>query len=410
MNDTVFRLNSRDLSTDPLPELQRMLDAGPLVMGHIPLLGRIHTLTTWAAVDEFLRDSTRFVRDPAQAGRTAIAGLQWWMPKILTVLAQNMMAYDGERHRRLRQLVEQAFVRRNVEEMRPRIAQITNELLDQMVVREQQDGQVDFLEHFARPLPLIVICELLGLPDADRPRFTRWFAPISRVGSALSFLKIMPGMWNVRRYLIRHIQQCRQEPREGLISALIESEASGDQLNDDELLAMIFLLLVAGHETTTHLLTCGLLTLLDHPEQTTQLTADWSLAESTVSEILRYMSPIQFCKPRYVAEDMELHGQPLRRGQLVIGCLASANIDPQQFPDPQQFDIRRSPNRHLTFGRGIHTCPGLRLAHLETETAYERLFTRFPKVRLATDRQDIRWNQRVGMRTLTALPLKLSES
>lgn len=408
MNDTVFRLSSQELSQDPVPELQRLLNAGPVVTGRIPLLGKIATLTTWPAVDEFLRDSDHFVRDPAKAGKTAIAGLQWWMPRMLTVIAQNMMAYDGEQHRRLRQLVEQAFVRRNVDSMRPRVEEITQQLLERMATEERQHGHVDFLEHFARPLPLIVICELLGLPDSDRPRFTRWFAPISRVGSALGFLRLVPGMWNVRRYLIEQIRQCRRQPRDGLISALIEAEDSGDQLTDDELLAMVFLLLVAGHETTTHLLTCGLLTLLDHPDQTATLTSDWSLAESAVSELLRYTSPVQFCKPRYAAEDMDLYGRPIRRGEMIIGCLASANLDPQEFPDPTRFDIRRAPNRHLTFGRGIHTCLGLRLAQLETQVAYEQLFTRFPQLRLAVDRTSVGWNQRVGMRTLSALPLKLT--
>ncbi len=379
MNDAVFQLNSSTMGADPYPELKRMLAAGPLVQGRIPLIGKTWTLTTWDAVDSFLRDSERFARDPRKAGKTAVAGLQWWMPRMLRAIANNMMAYDGDDHRRLRQLVEQAFVRHNVESLRPRIEEITDQLLDQLAATEQRVGHVEFLESFARPLPLTVICELLGLPDSDRPRFSKWFAPVSRVSSAMGFLKLLPGMWNVRRYLIEQIDICRRQPRDGLISALIEAEDSGDTLNDDELLAMIFLLLVAGHETTTHLLSGGLLTLLDHPQQTAQLTADWSAGETAVHELLRYVSPVQLCKPRYAVENMELSGQSIRRGELIIGCLASANLDPAEFSDPEQLDLRRSPNRHLTFGRGIHICLGMRLAVLETQIAFERLFTRFPE-------------------------------
>ncbi len=385
-----------------------MLNEGPLVRARIPIIGRTWTVTSWAAVDELLRDSDRFVRDPAKAGKTLLAGMQWWMPRILRALGQNMMAYDGNRHRRLRLLVEQAFVKRNVESMRPRIEQIADELIDQMETIQCRDGQVDFLEHFARPLPLIVICELLGLPDSDRPRFTGWFAPISKVSSSAGFVKLLPGMWNVRKYLMDQIGMCRSHPRYGLISDLIEAEESGDQLTDDELLAMVFLLLAAGFETTTHLISGGLLTLLDHPDQTEQLKADWSLAQGAVDEALRYVSPVQMCKPRFAAEDMELYGEWIQRGGLVIGFLASANLDPQEFSNPEQFDIQRSPNRHLTFGRGIHICLGLRLAHLETQIAWQRLFTRHPSVHLAIDRMSIAWNARVGMRTLSALPLQLS--
>lgn len=405
---SVFEMNSVALLNDPFPELQRLLDAGPIVKTKIPIIGSTWTLTSYSAVDEFLRDSKRFVRDPAKAGKKLVAGMQWWMPAMFRALAQNMMARDGDDHRRLRLLVEKAFARRNVDGMRAHIVEVVDELVDQMGSNTSNDGHVDFVEYFARELPLAVICELLGLPDSDRPKFRNWFAPISKVSSLIGFFRIMPGMFKLKKYLVAQIEQCRKQPREGLISALIEAEESGDQLSHDELVAMIFLLLIAGHETTTHLLSGGLLTLLDHPAERHRLCADWSLAESAIDEILRYTTPVQMCKPRYAVEDLELYGHTIRRGEFVTGFLASANVDPAEFSNPQQFDITRSPNRHVSFGKGIHTCLGLRLAHMETEVAFQRLFDRYPEIQLAVPRDTIPWSSRVGMRTLARLPVRLS--
>ena len=402
------KLDWKALRENPHPELNRLLEAGPLVKAKLPIIGETWTLTSYAAVDEFLRDSDSFVRDPKLAGKKYIAGMQWWMPGVFRSFAQNMMGYDGDDHRRLRLLVEKAFVRRNVDGMRDRIVTLTDELIDSLEADVGSDGQVDFMDKFGRELPLTVICELLGLPESDRPKFRKWFAPIGRVSSGWDMFRIVPGMMRLRAYTREQIEICRRQPREGLISELVAAEESGDRLSDNELLAMIFLLLVAGHETTTHLLCGGLLTLLDHPDQLELLLNDWSLSESAVAEIMRYGTPIQMSKPRYAARDMELHGQSIERGELIIALLASANLDPTEFPDPETFDIRRSPNRHVGFGKGIHTCLGLRLAHLETEVAYERLFARHPNVQLAVDRDEVKWRSRIGMRTLESLPIKLS--
>ena len=339
-----------------------------------------------------------------------MAGMQWWMPRTLRAMADNMMSRDGDDHQRLRLLVEKAFRRRNVESMRPRLEQVTDALVDELERIEQREGRVDYVEQFARQLPLIVICELLGLPEEDRPKFRRWFAPIGKISSAWGFMRLLPGMWKVRRYLIDQIEACRHTPRPGLMSALVAAEEAGDRLSSNELLATVFLLLVAGFETTTHLLTIGLLTLLEHPDQTARLTADWSKGGAAVDEIMRYTSPFQMTKPRFAAEDMELYGESIKRGQLLIAFIATANVDPQEFPDPECFDIERSPNRHVGFGKGIHTCLGLQLAKLETQIAYERLFMRHPHVRLAVDRETLLWSSRIGLRTVNELPILLNKS
>jgi len=193
-----------------------------------------------------------------------------------------------------------------------------------------------------------------------------------------------------------------------LLSLLVEVEHAGDSLTEAELTAMGFLLLFAGHETTAHLISGGLLTLLNHPQQQAELMSDWTKAEPAVEELLRFNSPVQSTKPRIAAHDMWFHGQNIKRGQYLMPILAAANADPAQFNDPERFDINRTPNAHLGFGTGIHTCLGLRLARMETAIAFERLLTRFPNVELATPRDQVRWTQQIGLRALQSLPVKLT--
>ena len=208
------------------------------------------------------------------------------------------------------------------------------------------------------------------------------------------------------RYVREEFRRQSVQPRGGLMAALIEAEEAGDRLSEDELVAMVFLLLAAGHETTLHQIALSVLTLLDHPQQLAELTADWGLADSAAQELLRYVSFAQVSKPRYAREDTEFYGQPIRRGQMLFACLAAANSDPAVFEDPERLDIHRQPNRHLAFGAGIHVCLGAKLARVETAIALERLFTRFPGLQLAIPRSQVRFSARIGTRGLVALPVK----
>jgi cytochrome P450 len=192
-----------------------------------------------------------------------------------------------------------------------------------------------------------------------------------------------------------------------LLAALIEAEEAGDRLTADELLAMVFLLLAAGHETTLHQITGSVLILLDHPERRGEMTADWSLAETAVDELLRYLSFAQISKPRFAVEDGTYWDQPMRRGQMIFAGLAAANSDPAVFENPERLDLRRHPNHHLAFGEGIHYCLGAALARLEIEIALRRLFTRFPNLRLAIPRTQVRFSPYPGVHGLVSLPLQL---
>jgi cytochrome P450 len=430
-------LTSQAFKQNPFPTLARLRAAGPLIRIRLPIFGKVWLATTYDAASDLLRDHQQFVQSPAAAGNRWMGSLVRWLPRNLRPLATHMLLRDPPDHRRLRSLVDQAFQRSSVEALRPRLEVLADEALDQLAAaaaRSGATGGVDLVEHFARPFPLAVICELLGLPPEDRPTFTRWGSRFTSANSLPGLLWGILGLSQMMDYVRAEIRRQSRRPRGGLLAALIEAEEAGDRLSEDELTAMVFLLLAAGHETTLHQIAGSVLILLDHPEQLRELTADWSLAESAVpeptsgsqgppweptaprlpprlaesavQELLRYLSFAQITKPRYARVGGEFCGQPIRRGQMLFACLASANADPSHFENPERLDLRRHPNRHLAFGAGIHVCLGAKLARVETEIALHRLFTRFPHLSLAVPRPQIRLTPRFGARGVMALPVK----
>jgi cytochrome P450 len=400
--------NSQEMKRDPFPAWGRLRAAGPVVRARVPFFGMVWMATTHEAVNDLLRDPQRFVQSPAAAGNRWMEAIVGGLPRGLKPLASNMLLRDPPDHRRLRSLVEQAFRRQSIEAIRPRLEALADEALDRLEAQAAHaGGVVDLIADFARPFPLAVICEILGLPPEDRPRFTRW---ASQFSTAEGFLGIVEGLLiGVRRFLGYVRQEFRRQsvaPREGLMAALIEAEEAGDRLSEDELVAMVFLLLAAGHETTLHQIALGVLTLLDRPRRLDELRADWGLAGSAADELLRHVSFAQISKPRYARETVEFHGRTIGRGQVVFACLAAANSDPAVFERPAELDLRRHPNRHVAFGAGIHVCLGATLARVETAVAYERLFTRFPGLRLAVPPEALRFSARFGTRSLVALPVR----
>jgi cytochrome P450 len=399
-------LSSQSFLRDPFPALARMHDAGPVIQLRLPILGKTWVATTHDAVCAVLKEDGTFVRDARNAGKHHASGFRWWawLPRSIRVLTENMNNHDGPDHRRLRKLVDQAFSRHSVLGMRPRIEAICDGLLDRMAGA----GVVDLMEALARPVPLAVICELLGVPEEDRPRFRRWVRGLMAATSLWGFIRAMPALFRLVAYFERHFEQCRRSSRPGLMTALVQAEQDGDRLSADELLAMAFLLLVAGHETTVHLIGGGTLALLEAPEQKARLLADWSLLPSAVEELLRFVCPVQFTEPRFLAHDLELRGRPLHRGDAVIAMLASANADPARFHEPQRLDVGRSPNPHVAFGTGSHFCLGAQLARVEAQVVTEKLFTRFPNLSLAVPPVALRYRRGFGIRALTALPVRLT--
>lgn len=422
-----FDITSPAAKRDPATVLAEMRAAGPVVRARFPLIGETWLATSYAAVNGLLGDRDAFVMEGARAGKRGVAGLKWWMPRSLRLLTDNMLLKDDPDHRRLRGLVDAAFHKRGIAEMRPRIGAIADRMLDDFAEVAgaaaargggNDQGVADLVAHVARPFPLAVICELLGIREDDRPMLMKWVGGITNVASPVRFLFALPGLKKLTRYLQGEIDACRREPRDGLISDLVQAEvANGEgvaRLTDNEMLSMVNLLFIAGHETTVHLISGSVIALLQHPEQKARLMSDWPAgASDAVQELLRWVCPVQMTKPRYVAADMEFHGAALKRGDYVMGVLAAANRDPAAFnggafEDADALDLARTPNRHLAFGAGMHFCLGAQLARAEAEIVLEKLFTRWPDLALAVGEDELAWGKHPGLRAVTALPLRVN--
>lgn len=321
--------------------------------------------------------------------------------KALIEMNQGVMLYrDPPDHTRLRSLVNKAFTPAMVRRLRPNIEQICDELLN--TIEEKQN--VDFIADLAMPLPVMVISDMLGVPTEDRHLIKDWSHALARTlepGATLAddTEGMKSGMAFIQ-YLRRIFEQRKQNPQEDLISALLQVEEEGEKLSRSELYATCMLLLAAGHETTTNLIGNGLFTLWQHPDALTQLRHNLEEIPSAVEEVLRFEPPIQRTG-RVAHENMELHGEQIKKGQIVVTLLAAANRDPTQFANPDTFDIFRKPNRHIGFGMGIHYCLGAPLARLEGEIVLRKLFTRFPHLEI--DVSNPEWNEMVVFRGLKSL-------
>ncbi len=390
---------SQDYFRNPAAALEKLRAQGPVVGVHFPIIGQVWATTTQALADRVLKDTETFT---IRKDDGTVAGMQWWMPKVIKTLANSMLAMDDPGHKRLRDIVDEAFRRRAVLGMEPHIAAIGDKLAGELFA---EGSPCDLVERYARKLPLSVISELLGLPAADRPKFIAWASGFTRFTGMAGFLAAIPNMLAMRRYMERHVESVRNSGGEGLIAEIVRVEQEGGQISRDEIVAMIFLLLFAGHETTTHLISGSVHELLKNPELRDWLEADWSRLDLAVEEFLRFVASVQFTKPRYVRRDVQLYGVTLRRGDKVMAMLAAANMDPSANPHPERLDLQRKPNRHIAFGTGIHFCLGHQLARLEARCALKSLFGRWPGLKLAVDESDIRWRQRPGLNAIERLPV-----
>jgi cytochrome P450 PksS len=384
---------------DPAAGIATLRASGPVVATRFPLVGRVWVTTTYDATARVLKDSTAFT---LRKEGGALVGLRWWMPSSIATLANNMLTMDEPDHTRLRNIVDEAFRRRAVLDMEPRIRAIADSLAGELFA---QGSPADLVQRYARILPLSVICELLGLPLADRPKFIAWANSMAGLTSFLGFLRMLRGLTQMRRYLEDRLRLARKEGGEGLIAELVRVEMEGGRITPGEMVSMVFLLLAAGSETTTHLIGGSVYELLKNPDLRDWLAEDWSRAGLAVEEFLRFFSPVQFSKPRYVRQDVEFDGVRLKKGERVMAMIAAANLDPQANECPEQLDLERRPNRHLSFGTGIHFCLGHQLARIEATCALRALFTRWPKLQLAVEPSQIRWRRRPGLRSIEKLPV-----
>jgi cytochrome P450 len=317
--------------------------------------------------------------------------------------ADSILDYDGADHSRLRKLVSRAFNVRRVSALRPRVEEITAGLLDRMA---GLPAPVDLVAEYAYPLPITVICELVGVPEDDRPAWQRWSSALMRMRRDATPTAAREMIGHVHELIARR----RTEPADDLLTALVQvQEEDGGRLSADELVTMVLTLVIVGHETTAHLIGNATLALLTHPDQLAVLRADPTLWPGAIHELMRWCGPVNIARMRYATEDVELGGVTIRRGELVQPVLVSANRDPREYPEAERLDVTRRPadrgEGHVGFGYGFHYCLGAALARQEGEVALRALVERFPALALAGDEQE--WVRVPGMRRLTRLPVRL---
>lgn len=324
-------------------------------------------------------------------------------------LPPSMIMVDPPEHTRLRSLVNQAFTPRRVRALEARIEHIAEGLAQELITR----GRCDFVEAFAKPLPVIVIAEMIGVPAEDRDQFGEWSdALVENLGGGILgppqpevIFRELAAVEAMREYFAEKAEQCRREPKDDLLSALVAAELEGSRLTFDEMLQMLVLLLVAGNETTRNLLTNAIYTLIGHPDALARLRAEEDLIPSAVEEILRFATPVQ-CDVRRLVRETVVAGVRLEPEKVALLWLGSANRDESVFTDPEVFDIARADNRHVSFGFGPHYCLGANLARLETQVALRVLLRRTRAWRLA-ESEPLPLHPSLIFRSFTRLPLEV---
>jgi cytochrome P450 len=360
---------SAEVRRNPYPMFEQIRLASPVL--HNPAAD-LWMVFDYDGVKRALTDHESFSSAATPGGATS----QW------------LIFFDPPRHTKLRALISGAFTARAVADLEPRIRELSAQLLDPLMDREE----IDLVADYAVPLPLKVIAEMLGAPAVDYPRFRRWSDVMLGLAhtvsrdekAAAAEREFGAATEDMRGYLGELLAQRRAAPREDLLTRLVEADVDGVRLSDDEILGFFQLLLLAGHETTTNLISNAIVSLVESPGELARLRASPELLSSAIEEVLRYRSPVQAIF-RLTRRDVELHGQVIPAGKLVLPMLGSANRDARQFQDPERFDITRDPNPHLAFGHGMHFCIGAPLSRLEARIALPDLLTRMKTIEIATN-------------------------
>ena len=392
---STFNPMDPEFLADPYPTYHRLRDEDPV--HHSPL--DFWVLTRYEDVAAVLRDP-RFIKEPLVSMVAARFGVS-----VPPGVGLSMLDRDPPDHTRLRSLVSKAFTPRVVEGLRPRI----QKMVDDLITQAEAVGTMDLIEEFAYPIPVNVICEMLGVPVEDHERFKGWSLDIAR---GLDSVWLPPESEIPKRsgaarhaigdYMRGLIAERRASPRGDLLSALIIAEEAGDKLSEDELIATCILLLIAGHETTVNLIGNGTLALLRHPEELRRLRQTPGLITSAVEELLRYDGPVQRTA-RITSTEVTIGGRTIPKGEMVMPFIGAADRDPSQFPDPDRLDLGRADNRHIAFGWGIHFCLGAPLARVEGQIAIDTLVRRLPRLALVDAEPEHR--QSLTLRGLKALPV-----
>jgi cytochrome P450 len=401
--DASVNIASPEFKANPFPYYKRLRDESPVHRVALPGHQSAWLVTRYDDVVAVLKDE-RFVKEGLRVMTPEQIAKLPWMPSMFKPLSRNMLDVDPPDHTRLRTLVQQAFSPRLVEGMRGRVAELADELLSKAARR----GKMDLIGEYALPIPTTIIAEMLGIPVGDRHKFHRWSSAILQATAGISLFRALPPVFFFLRYLRKLVKSRRKNPRDDLSTALVQAHGANESLSDDELLSMIFLLIIAGHETTVNLIASGMLALMEHPDQLELLRSNPALIKSAVEELLRFSAPVETATERFALEDVELGGVKISKGEAVFAAIASANRDERQFANPDVLDITREPNKHLAFGQGIHFCLGASLARLEAQVAIALLLERTSDLRLAVEPEALTWRSGLVLRGLKSLPVKFT--
>jgi len=392
-------VTSASFKANPFPFYAQLRAQAPVFPVTV-MKQRAWLITRYDDVLNVLKDE-RFAKDRRNAMTDEQLKKSPWVPPMFKPLEHTMLDLDSPDNTRLRALVHKAFTPRMVEKMRDQIQHLANQLLDAV----EPKGSMDLIADFALPLPLTVIGQILGVPAEDNDKFHRWSKTLITSGTSRNLLVLIPNIMAFMKYLKKLIKERRAYPKDDLITALVQAKDGSDQLSEDEILAMIFLLLIAGHETTVNLIGSGTLALLEHPDQLEMLRNEPELIKTAVEELLRYVCPVEMATERYAREDIEIAGTTIPRGELAMAVIGSANRDERYFENPDMLDITRKNNKHLAFGHGVHFCLGAPLARLEGQIALSTLIQRMPNLRLNSAPDQVRWRGTFVLRGLEALPV-----
>lgn len=401
----VIDLAAPVMFTDPYPIYAELRRSAPVAFCRSKQLAPhgAYLLTRHHDVGEMHADPRL---SSAAMARSGSEGVMKYGPRMFRILADSMAFKDDPDHGRLRRLVSVAFTPRTVAQMATDVEAVVSELLDGLGQRET----VDIVADFAVPLPLTVIATMLGVSSADRDKLGRLMIGLSAgatSGSVAGMARAIPSAVRLFRLIEGLVAARRREPDGAMISALVAANADGDRLGDDEIIAMVFLLLLAGHDTTSNLISSSTLALIENPDQAERLREDDSIIPAAIEELLRYTTPVPCGVPRLAVEDVRFSGVTIPAGSTILGMIISANRDEAVFAEPGVLDLARDPNRHLTFAVGKHFCVGNQLARLEARSAIPELVRRFPTMQLAVPRDRLRYKTTQSLRGLEQLPIRL---
>lgn len=390
-------LHMRRNGFDPVDELGRMRDDDGVCQVDAGLGRSAYLISRYADVRDVLADSRRFSN--AISNPFALtSGVEVTEEEVARQRAGNLLAWDPPEHTRLRRLLTPAFVGRRLRQLEPRIVEIVDDHLDALATA---GPPADLVAQFALPIPSLVICELLGVPYEDRAEFQQ------RTSRQLDVTKPIEESLALARegheYMSGLIARARAEPRDDLLGLLVGEH--GDDLTNDELIGIAALLLVAGHETTANMLGLGTFALLQHPTQLARIRDDPDSVEAAVEELLRWTSIVPAGMPRVTTVDVEIAGQHIPAGELVVCALPAANRDPHLVEDPDRLDISRGAAGHVAFGHGVHHCIGAPLARMEMRIAFPALLRRFPRLALAVPENEVSFRAHQAVFGVASLPV-----